>query len=242
MYVGQPGVHRPHRDLDRECRQEGKENQRLRGAGQGQLVPGREVETAARLGVQEDQRDQHQQRTQQRVEEELERRVDFVGPAPDADDEVHRDQGGLEKHIEQQTVKRAEDTNHQAAQNQERAHVLVDTARDDFPAGDHDHQVHKGRQQHEPERDTVQADVVVDVEAPNPGLFLHELHRGRAELEAAVQRQRDHERRKRADQRDPAHHVRMLVTAHCQQDAAKHDGHPYGQAQQSHFYSSFSLC
>src|SRR5271166_6020334 len=44
---------------------------------------------------------QHQHRAEQRVEEELERGIDAALPAPDADDQVHRDQHGLEEHIEQ---------------------------------------------------------------------------------------------------------------------------------------------
>jgi hypothetical protein len=43
-------------------------------------VPGEDVEAAARLEVQVDQRHQHQQRAGQRVQEELERRVDARGP------------------------------------------------------------------------------------------------------------------------------------------------------------------
>jgi hypothetical protein len=109
------------------------------GARQRQLVPGQDVKAATRLGVQEDQRNQHQQRAEQRVQEELERRVDLVGPTPDADDQVHRDQRGLKEHIEQNAVERAEHADHQAAENEERTHVLVDALGDDLPAGNDDH-------------------------------------------------------------------------------------------------------
>jgi hypothetical protein len=127
--IGQPGVHRPHRHLDGKGRQESEEQQGLRGAAQRQLVPGGQVEAATGLGVQEDQRHQHQQRAQQRVQEELEGRVDLVRATPDTDDQVHRDQRGLEEHIEQQAIERAEHADHQAAEDHEGAHVLVHTLR-----------------------------------------------------------------------------------------------------------------
>ena len=231
-------MHRPHRNLDRKRRQEGEKQQRLRGAPQWQLVPGGQVEAATGLGVQENKRDQHQQGAEQRVQEKLERGIDLVGPAPDADDQVHRDQRCLEKHVEQQAVERAENTDHQATQDEERAHVLVDTLRNHFPAGDHHHQVDKRRQQHKPERDAVQPHVVVDAEALDPRRLLDELHRSRTELEVVVQRQRNHEGSERTYQGDPAHGLRLFVTAQRQQNDAEHNRHPYRQAQQSHFYYS----
>ena len=51
--------------------------------------------------------DQHQDRAQKRVEEKLEGRVDPVLAAPDADDQEHRDQTGLEHDIEKHQIKRA---------------------------------------------------------------------------------------------------------------------------------------
>jgi hypothetical protein len=55
-------------------------------------VPVEDVE-AAGLEEQVDEGHQHQQRAQQRVEEELDRRIDAVRAAPDADDDVHRESG-----------------------------------------------------------------------------------------------------------------------------------------------------
>ena len=77
-------------------------------------MPRRNIKTATRLVVQKDERNQHQQRAEQRVQEKLEGRVNLVRPAPDTNDQVHRNQGCLKKHIEQQAVECAEHTNHQS--------------------------------------------------------------------------------------------------------------------------------
>ncbi|EKD96879.1 MAG: hypothetical protein ACD_23C01205G0001, partial [uncultured bacterium] len=97
VHVRQPGVDGPHGNLDRKRGKECKEQQRLRGRAERQLVPCSDVETAAGLVVKEDERNQHQQRAEQRIEEELERCVDLVWPPPDTDDQVHRNQGCLKE-------------------------------------------------------------------------------------------------------------------------------------------------
>jgi hypothetical protein len=51
--------------------------------------------------------EQHQHRAEQRVEEELEAGIDPARAAPDADDQEHRDQAGLEEQIEQHQVEGA---------------------------------------------------------------------------------------------------------------------------------------
>ena len=168
MYVGQPGVHRPHRHLDGKGRKESKEQQGLHAAHQGQFVPSQDIEAAAGCDVQIDQGDQHQQRAEQGVQEELEGGVNLVRATPDADDQVHRDQGGFKEDIKQDAVQRTEHADHQAREDQEGGHVLVDFAGDDFPARYDHHHVDEGRQWNQPQRDTIHAQVVVHIEALNP--------------------------------------------------------------------------
>ena len=52
-------------------------------------MPSCNVKTAARLDVQEDQRNQGQERAQQGVQEKLEGCIDLVGAAPNTNDQVH---------------------------------------------------------------------------------------------------------------------------------------------------------
>ena len=84
---------------------------------------------AAALQVQVDQPDQHEDRAEEGVQEELDRRVHAPRAAPDADDDEHRDQHRLEEHVEQHRVERAEHADHQAFEDQERGDVLVHALR-----------------------------------------------------------------------------------------------------------------
>ncbi len=221
--VRQPRVNRPHRHLDRESREQRHEDQDLRGIAQLGLLPGQDVERTARDIPEVDERDQRQQRTHQGVQEELERRIHAVRSAPDTDDDVHRDQRGFEEHVEQHAVQRAEHAHHQTRQDQEGGHVLRDAARDDFPAGQHHDDGDERGQEHEPHRNAVDAQVVIDVEGLDPGGLLHELHGGRGGIEPGVERNRDQEAGDRADERQAARQAGTVVTAHRQHQQAEYD-------------------
>ena len=86
--------------------------------------------------VQHQDGDQHQHAAEQRVEEELDRRVFAPRAAPDADQEVHRQQHHFPEDVEQEEVERQEDAEHARFEQQEQnavgLHVLVDR-----PAGAH---------------------------------------------------------------------------------------------------------
>ena len=227
--VGQPGVHRPHRHLHGKRREEGTEQQRLRRERQRQLVPSQDVEAATRLVVQVDQRDQHQQRAEQRVQEELEGSVHATRTAPDPDDDVHRDQRGLEEHVEQHAVERREHADHQTRQDQEGAVVLVRTVFNDFPASQHHDDRDEGGQGHEPHRDAIDTQVVEHIEALDPAGFLDELHRSGRRVEVGHQGQGHQETDDRADQGHPAGDAGMLLATSDQQQEPECHWDPDGQ-------------
>ena len=201
-------------------------------------MPGGDIEAACRLVVQVDQRDQHQQRAQQRVQEKLERSIDLVRPTPDTDDEIHRNQRGFEEHIEQHSIESRKNTDHQARQNQEGPHVLVHPHRDRLPGGNHHDDGNERRQGHKPERNAIYTKVVEDVETFDPGGFLNKLHRCSAELETLIERQGHCKPRQSTNQGQPTHGPRMLVAAKSQQQRAERDGRPDSKTQQTHFCSS----
>ena len=66
----------------------------------------------ARVVVERDDREQHEHGAGQRVEEELDGRVLLARPAPDADEEVHRQEHHLPEHVEEEEVEREEDAHH----------------------------------------------------------------------------------------------------------------------------------
>jgi len=68
---------------------------------------------AVGLVVHVDQGDQHEHRAQEGIQEKLEGGVNPARSTPDADDEKHRDQHRLEKHVKQNGVQRGEHPDHQ---------------------------------------------------------------------------------------------------------------------------------
>ena len=111
--VGQPGVERERRDLDREADEERDPEQQLdveRDLVGRPALPSFVMSNVCGVGreVQVQHRDQHQHRAEQRVEEELDRRVLAPRAAPDADQEVHRQQHDLPEDVEEEEVERDE--------------------------------------------------------------------------------------------------------------------------------------
>jgi hypothetical protein len=128
----------------------------------------------------------------------LDRRIDPIGAAPYADDEIHRDQHRLEERIEQDAVERDESTVDEPRLDQERRHVLRDPGFDDFPAGPYHKYRHQAVQQHEQHRDAIDTEQIMNVEAGNPVGVFDKLHAGRRRVEMQPQRQCHQEARQRA--------------------------------------------
>ena len=87
--------------------------------------PNRKVSVAlpGRHDVQRDDRGEHQQPAEQGVQQELHRGVRALRAAVGPDDEVHRDQHGLEEHVEQEDVGRREDADHHGFEGQQQREV-----------------------------------------------------------------------------------------------------------------------
>ena len=190
--VGQPGVEREHRHLDGEGEGEGQEQQVLgapRAAARSCARTGRsKVYVAgggAVLEVEGQDGDQHEERAGHRVEDELDRRVDAAGPAPDPDDEVHRDQHRLPEDVEEEEVERDEDAQHARLEQQHGDHELLQPRLDGVP----------GRQRASGMRKVVSStsrrlmpsmpDVIADAQRRHPRPLLHELEVRRARRRSA---------------------------------------------------------
>nr|GEU28382.1 hypothetical protein [Tanacetum cinerariifolium] len=229
--VRQPGVDREHRHFHGKRHEEGDEQEDLLFHRQHGHVPLQNVE-GARLTVQVDDGDQRQQRTEERVQEELERRVHAVLAAPHADDDVHRDQGRFEEEVEQQAVHGAEHADHQAGQDQERAHVLGHARLDHLPRRDHHDHRDEGRERHEPQRQAVDAQCVVDVERVDPLAALDELHAVGGIIEIGNERNGRHKADDGADQRADTYQAGVGIAAQRQDQGAERDREPDRQAQE----------
>ena len=128
-----------------------------------QLLPGRDVQA--------DQRGQHEQTAEQRVQEELHGRVRTAHATERPDEEVHRDEHDLEHHVEQEDVRGGEDAGHGGLQHEDQRQIAADGAPSRqflLPrcADDDGHQDRDERDHHQ--RDAIQAQREVDAEARDP--------------------------------------------------------------------------
>ena len=176
--VRRPRVQREERRLDRERRGERQEQQDAGRAGEVRVLERRQRERqhAGLALVQErdhQDADEQERRAQERVDEELHRRVRPAGVAPAADDEVRRHQRHLEEEEEQDQVEREEAAD---ARRLEHEHpgdvgrrVLLRPGADE-----HDREQHRGQQQQE-QRDPVDPEVPADADPLGPDVVRDEL-------------------------------------------------------------------
>ena len=182
--VGQPGVQRHQRRLDGEGDGEpgedpqlGRHRDLVRDVAQRRPVQrsteaGRDPRRHPTGGdVQPDDRGQHQQATDQRVEEELGRRVGAPDPAERPDQEVHRDEHDLEHDVEHEHVGGGEDARHRRLHDQDQREVAADRAalRQLLLPGraEHDRNQERDQRDHH-QRDAVHAEGEADSERRDP--------------------------------------------------------------------------
>ena len=122
--VRQPGMNRPHGHLHRERGEEGEPQPGLQVRRELEGQQGRNVRGAGGP-VHRHDGEQHQHGAEQRVEEELEARIDAPLAAPDADDEEHRNEARLEEQVEQHEIEGAEHADHRGLEDQEGDEIFL---------------------------------------------------------------------------------------------------------------------
>ncbi len=128
-------------------------------------------------------REQHQHRADEGIEEEFEAGIDAPLAAPDADDQEHRDQAALEQHIEQHQIQGAEHPDHHGLQDQEGDHIFGDAGLDGVPAGGDAEGHQAGGEDHEQHGNPVHAHVIGNA-AAQPVHFLDKLEAGIVRIES----------------------------------------------------------
>jgi hypothetical protein len=175
-----------------------------------------------------DHRGQHEQAADQRVEEELDRRVLPARSTVRPDDEVHRDQHDLEEHVEQEHVGGREDADHRALEGQQQREVAGHRppAVLDVVPGGQDHQRGEHRDQHQHDQgDAVRGEREPGVPARDPGVRLAELEPLATGLKGDPHDDAEHQHRQRPAERDD---LRELLLG------LRHDGHHHGTHQREH--------
>ena len=164
----------------------------------------------ARAIVNEDDGDQHQDRTGKGVQEEFNGRVYTPIVSPDADQEVeHRATSTTSReHVEQEEIPRGEHADETEFQQQEEGEKLFGAVLDVTPRDQDRDGSQERRQNDQPEAQTVDADMPVDLGIGDPNRVTDELLAGLSRLISRSQPQGEHKR----EQRDAeSHHADQLI-------------------------------
>ena len=177
------------------------------------------VDARERVVVEVERQDaeQHHDAADQRVEEELDRRVEPVGAAPDADEEVHRHQHHFPEQEEQQEVQRHERAEHPGLQHEQEDVVLLHPLGDRRPRRQHGNRPHHRRQQDEQHAEAVDAEEVLGTHRRDPRRALDELEVGVRRVVPEPERHGNHEADAGDDVGDPADRA-LVPLVHQQQD------------------------
>ena len=223
--VGQPGVEREHRDLDREAEEEREEDPPLQVERQIQLVELGDVERvrtghAVAVEVHRQDAQQHHDAADQRVEEKLDGGIQPVRAAPDADEEIHRHQHDLPEEEEEQEVERHERAEHPGLQDEQEDVVLLHALGNGVPRRQHGDRPHHGRQENQQRAEAVGAEEIFGADGRDPGRALDELKLGVLRVVLEPQGNRDNEPRERDDVRNPPDGIHVLLVDQQQQQGA----------------------
>ncbi len=167
------------------------------------------------MEIQEQNAQKHQNRAEQRVQEELDGRIKFARSAPDADQQIHRNQHRFPENKEQEEIERHEDAEHSRLQQQKPYVIFLHPNLDGRPRRKNRDPTEQRGQHDQQERNAVNAQVVTRANRGDPvvGRALDELEAGRKTLrpEHRHQRQGDQESAKSEEVRHPANRVLVLL-------------------------------
>ena len=121
----------------------------------------RQIEGAGHV-VEPEDRDQHQDRAEHRVQNEFHGGVDAALVSPHADHEIHRDQRELPEDEEEEQIERDEDADHGRFDHQQRDEEALHVFVDRFPGAEDRERREERGEQDQKQADAVDAEVVVD--------------------------------------------------------------------------------
>ncbi len=126
--VGQPGVEREHGNFDCEGEEEAPEEPFLELQREKRVteLPDTSLDAEGVCSeVNRQDREQHQHRTSQRIEEKFDGRVEAAFAAPDSDEEVHRDEHHFPENVKEDEIERHENAEHAGLEEQQQDVVFL---------------------------------------------------------------------------------------------------------------------
>jgi hypothetical protein len=175
---------------------------------------------------------QHQQAAGHREQDELHGGINAPLAAPDADQEIHGDQGRFPEHVEEEQVERKEDAQDARLQEEHENEVFLDPIANVAPGGEEDDRQEERREQHEEKADPVDADMVLNAVA-QPGRFFDELRPGGRRVEPEIEEKRCGEDDERQGQGEPVQQAFSVPGKEDEQDGPG-QREEYDQAQEGH--------
>jgi hypothetical protein len=155
----------------------------------------------------------------------------FLGTAEGCDEKGHRHQRQLPEGVVEEHVEGGEDAHHGDLLEQEEDVEELLAAVDGAPGDEHSERREQAGEHHEPHREAVDADVVMDERRRNPGDVLLELERAGLGGVRVMERQvkREQERDEGDRERAPLHDLAAVGQKHEQQRAGQREEDDEGQ-------------
>ena len=121
------------------------------------------IERRSSVGVEQIKNaDQHEERTDHRVEDELDRGVNPSLASPDPDQEIHRDQHDFPENVKEHQVERAEHSDHSRLERKKTDHERFDLLRYRLPGRENGQRRQKCSQDHQEKADAVDPEMMLN--------------------------------------------------------------------------------
>ena len=220
--VGEPAVERKNGNLDREGKEKCERNPEERTGGKdtagGLVLEIGEVE-GVRFRVEPKNRDEQRRGGDESEEEKFERGARTIFAAVHGDEDGHGNERELPEAVVEHEVERDKDADHSGLLDEEERVEDFAAGLDGLPAGDDADGCEQANENDEPEAEAVDADVVEDRGAFDPGNVLLKLESGLAGNEVRGQMEREQEGDERRDEGDPVGQL-SAVGQECDEDRA----------------------
>jgi hypothetical protein len=158
---------------------EGPEKPHLLGVAQLGSVKAHDIECHfTRFTMDEDQiekRHQHQRTSGHRIKHEFDQRVVSTWPAPNAENESHREEHQLPEQKEQEKIDRDQCSQHSPLEDEDKEHEFLRSVPNIGPRAEQDNRGKHRGQQDQPDREPVDADGVGNSQGRHPGNTFHHL-------------------------------------------------------------------
>src|SRR6185312_944922 len=143
-------------------------------------------------------------RRDHRVQEELHRRIHLAPVAEHSDQQRHGNERGFPEEVEEEQIKGDEDADESGFHDQQQNKKFLYPVVDGVPRDQHAQRSKECGEDHQPQRNSIHAHVIMNIGMGDPGAIDLELKAAPGAVKVRRQVQRDNEVEQRDDQRENA--------------------------------------